>query len=221
MRTWLVACALLGLCATARADSTGLRLSPAEEHARLHVYAGLFGSGYLVAAQSTDYRRGYLDHGGGGGLFAGVRLDRLLAVEIDWRTTLNGENFAAARVTNLPLDGLVVTTVSLGARVYVPTGSMLEPYGLASAGYAVIMTDFVECPDCDSVFATGPAAALGGGLDVHLGRRLSAGLRMSGQVMHFGSDSFEKRFRVVGVEPSQTQATILSLATDAYATFHF
>jgi hypothetical protein len=188
---------------------------------RLHVYAGMFGSGLLVAAQATDYRRGYLGHGGGGGIFAGVRLSRLFSVEANLRATVNGEHFARARVTNLPLDGLVVTTIGVGGRVHWPTSWIVEPYGHASAGYAIITADFVDCPDCSAVFATGPQAELGGGVDLHLGRRLSAGVRVAGQVMHFGSDSFEARFRIESVQPSETRSTILSVATDVYAMFHF
>jgi hypothetical protein len=195
--------------------------APIDARARLHAYAGVFGSGYLVAAQATDYRRGYLGHGGGGGLLAGVRLSRLFSVEADLRTTINGEHFARARVTNIPLDRLVVTTIGLGGRVHWPTSSIFEPYGHASAGYAIVTADFVDCPDCDSVFATGPQAELGGGVDVHLGHHLSAGVRVAGQVMHFGSDSFEARFRIPSVQPSETRSTILSLATDLYAAFHF
>ena len=218
----LAACAALAVCALsagARADSTATAERPART--RVHAYAGLFGSGHLVAAQATDYRRGYLDHGGGGGLFAGVRLHRLFSVEANLRTTVNGEDFARARVTNLPLDSVLVTTVGLGGRVHWPTGGMLEPYGHASAGYALLLTDFAGCPDCDTVFATGPQAELGAGLDVQLLGRLSAGVRASGQVMYFGSDAFEMRFRQVPVEASRTQTTILSLATDAYAMWHF
>ncbi len=215
--------AAVALCApgAARADSAATAAHPPPARDRVHAYAGLFGSGYLVAAQSTDYRRGYLDHGGGGGLFAGVRLHRLFSVEANLRTTVNGENFARARVTNLPVDSLVVTTVGLGGRVHWPTDGLLEPYAHASAGYAIVLTDFAECPDCDTVFAKGPQAELGAGLDVQLTRQLSAGVRVGGQVMYFGSDAFEKRFRLVPVEASRTQTTILSLTTDAYAMWHF
>jgi hypothetical protein len=218
------ACVVLALCALsarAAADTAAVRRSSVESRGRLHAYAGLFGSTQLVAAQSTDYRRGYLDHGGGGGLFAGVRLNRLFSVEGNWRVTVNGEHLSAARVTNLPVDALIVTTWGVGARVHWPTGGIVEPYGHASAGYAAIMVSYVDCPDCPRVFATGPAAELGGGIDVHLGRRASVGLRLTGQLLHFGQDAFEKRFRQVGFEPSSTQATILSSATDLYAMFHF
>jgi hypothetical protein len=208
----LAAVALCALSGSARAE-------PAAD--RVHAYAGLFGSGVLVAAQSTDYRRGYLDHGGGGGLFAGVRLHRLFSVEANLRTTVNGENFARARVTNLPLDSLIVTTVGVGGRVHWPTAGLLEPYGHASAGYAIVLTDFAECPDCDTAFAKGPQGELGAGIDVQLHGRLSAGVRASGQVMYFGSDAFEKRLRQDPVEASRTRTTILSLTTDAYAMWHF
>jgi Outer membrane protein beta-barrel domain len=206
------------LASGARADSSDVR---ARHQERMHAYAGLFGSAYLVAAQATDYRRGYLDHGGGGGLFAGVRLNRRFSVEARVRATVNGEHFARARVTHLPLDALVVTTVGLGGRVHLPIGSAFEPYAAASAGYAVVVADFVDCPDCDAVFAKGPQAELGGGLDLHLSPRLSAGVRAGGQVLYFGHDSFEKRLREVELEPSQTRTAILSLATDAHASFHF
>ncbi|HYU14722.1 MAG TPA: hypothetical protein VEL05_01570, partial [Candidatus Acidoferrum sp.] len=115
--------AVLALCAmsaAARADSATVRRSSAGSRERLHAYAGLFGSTQLVAAQSTDYRRGYLDHGGGGGLFAGVRLNRLFSVEGNWRVTVNGQDLDAARVTNIPVEALIVTTWGLGARVHWP-----------------------------------------------------------------------------------------------------
>lgn len=215
MRAGALALCLVGwAAASAHADLI-------DERARLHVYAGMFGSAHLVTAQATDYRRGYLDHGGGGGLFGGVRLNRLFSIEANLRTTINGENFARARVTNIPIDAVVVTSLGVGGKLHVPTGTIFEPYGHASAGYALITADFVECPDCDTVFAGGPALELGAGVDVHLTRLISAGLRATGQVMHFGSDSFEKRLRLDGFQPSQTQTTILSFATDAYAAFHF
>jgi hypothetical protein len=206
---------------SANTESATPGSAPADSRGRLHVYAGLFGSAHLVAAQATDYRRGYLDHGAGGGVLAGVRLNRVLAVEAGWRTTANRENLSGARVTNLPLETMVVTTVTAGPRVYWPTGGAVEPYALFSLGYAAILTDFAGCPDCDTLFAGGPAAELGAGVDLRLGRHLSAGLRTSGQVVHFAGDSFEKRFRQADVEPSRTATTILSLATDAYAAFHF
>ncbi len=213
--TRVAALAAMVLCAL----SGSTRAEPAAD--RVHAYAGLFGSGILVAAQSTDYRRGYLDHGGGGGLFAGVRIHPLFSVEANLRTTVNGENFARARVTNLPLDSLIVNTVGVGGRLHWPTGGLLEPYAHASAGYAIVLTDFAECPDCDTVFAKGPQGELGAGVEVQLAGPLSAGVRVSGQVMYFGSDAFEKRFRLVPVEASRTRTTILSLATDAYAAWHF
>jgi opacity protein-like surface antigen len=218
----LAACAVVALgAASARADSGDVRASRAHRRDRAHVYAGLFGSAYLVAAQATDYRRGYLDHGGGGGLFGGVRLNRRFSVEAGVRTTVHGENFARARVTNLPLDRLVLTTLGVGGRLHLPTGTIFEPYAGAGAGYAIVAADFVECPDCDTVFAAGPQAELGAGVDVQVYGRISAGLRATGQVMYFGSDAFEKRLRVQGFEPSRTRTTILSMATDAYAAFHF
>jgi hypothetical protein len=220
----LAACALLALAALrapAMADSANGGSAPPDSRGRLHVYAGLFGSAHLVAAQATDYRRGYLDHGAGGGVLAGVRLNRLLAVEAAWRTTANRDDLDGARVTNLPLETMVVTAVTAGPRVYWPTDGPVEPYALFSLGYAAILTDFAGCPDCDTLFAGGPAAELGAGVDLRLGRHVSAGLRTSGQLLHFAGDSFEKRFRQADVEPSRTATTILSLATDAYAAFHF
>jgi hypothetical protein len=215
------ALAVMLLARDARGDAGGLLR--ADDRARLHVYAGLFGSAHLVAGQATDYRRGYLDHGGGGGAFAGVRLDRFWAIELSWRTTVNGEDFEAARVTNIPLEGLAVTTLGIGPRLYMPVPAewLVEPYAQASAGYSAVLVRFADCPDCDTVFARGPAAELGAGIDVRLGRRLTAGVRATGQLLHFGADAFEKRFRQAGFEPSHTQTTILSLATDAYAMFHF
>lgn len=197
------------------------RVEAPAARAPVHVYAGLLGSGVLVAAQATDYRRGYLGNGGGGGLFAGVRLGPHVSLELDGRVTVNRERFAAARVTNIAVDGLAVTTLTGGVRLHWPLGGILEPYGRIGAGYAAIVASYPDCAACDTVFATGPALELGGGVEVSLTRRFSVGARIGGQLLHFGEDAFERRLRQPDRTPSRTRTTILSATADLTAAFHF
>ena len=189
--------------------------------APVHLYAGLSGSGVAAVAQATDYRRGYLGNGGGGGLFAGVRLGPHVSLELDGRVTRNGERFAAARVTNIPVGGLAVTTLVGGIRLHWPLGGALEPYGRLGAGYAAIVASYPDCAACDTVFATGQAAELGAGVDLALTRRITVGVRAGGQLLHFGEDAFERRLRQPDRTPSRTRAAIFSATADLTAAFHF
>jgi len=184
-------------------------------------YAGTLGSADLVIRQDTDYRTGYLDHGGGGGLVAGIELGPVFAVELVARATANGQHLAAARVTNLPVAGLAVTTATLGVRLRVPTTGPIVPFGRLGIGYAAIMPVFVDCPSCDTVFTAGLAVEAGLGVDLAATAWLHVGAQASSQLLHFESDAFERRLRQAGSEPSMTHATITSVVCDVFAAVHF
>jgi opacity protein-like surface antigen len=220
---WLAATAAAAalVLAPRGAAADPARIETPAERAPVHVYAGLFGSGVVAVAQATDYRRGYLGNGGGGGLFVGVRLGPLVSIELDGRVTRNAERFAAARVTNIAVGGLAVTTLTGGVRLHWPLGGILEPYGRLGAGYAAIVASYPDCAACDTVFATGQAVELGGGVDVSVSERITVGVRAGGQLLHFGEDAFERRLRQPDRTPSRTRAAIFSATADLTAAFHF
>lgn len=220
-RAWLAAAAA-ALCLAPRGGAADPERAHAPAaRAPVHVYAGVFGAGVVAVAQATDYRRGYLGNGGGGGLFAGVRLGPLVSIELGGRVTWNQERFAAARVTNIAVGGLAVTTLTGAVRLDWPLGGIVEPHGRIGAGYAAIVASYPDCAACDAVFATGQAVELGGGVDVSVTDRITVGVRAGGQLLHFGEDAFERRLRQPGRTPSRTRAAIFSATADLTAAFHF
>jgi hypothetical protein len=202
---------LVGIGASARAETTPRR----------HVFVGVVGAGRVVVAQRTGYRQGYLGNGGGGGVVVGVRAQRWLSLDAELLTAVHAQRLAAARVTTLPIAGAALARASLGVRVHWPSGGRLEPYAGARLGLAATFLDFVDCPDCDRLFATGPAAELRGGVELALGRRLALGVSGGAELMHFAGDAFERRLRQAGFERSHTPTTIVSIAVGLDATAHF
>lgn len=160
---------------------------------RVHGYVGGYLQGFVVAAQVTDYNTGYLSHGGGGGLFGGIRLGPFFSLELDWGITYHDESFdTGGGTTTTFLDSLYLMTFTLNGKIHIPTRGPIEPYFQAGIGFAYIGASYGAggCLDCDSIFAKGPAFNIGGGLDFWMGPFFSLGGRLLYRGLYFTEDAF-------------------------------
>jgi hypothetical protein len=212
--TAVLACMLEGT--TARAEDQEAP-GASWDGQRLHV--GVFGSGYFVAGQWTDWRTGYLGHGGGVGLEAGFRPKWWVSFDLKWRFTLNQEDFAAARVTYFEVDRLYVTTVGGGPTFHWPFAPQWDAYSYVQLAYAVVGTSYQDCPECDSIFTRGWTGEVGVGLDFHLPSSISLGARVGAQVSRFRWDAFERRFRT-DVEQAR-ETLVLPVIIDLTVRYRF
>lgn len=160
---------------------------------RIHFYVGAELTGIGVLAQKTDATTGgYLGQGGGGGgLFAGVRLGPFFALELNWNITYHnvmqdylsyyGDYWSAFHLQTLELDG----------KVHIPTRGPIEPYIQAGVGFAFLGVSWDNSyydaygDSGGYVFASGPAFNIGGGLDFWLSPFFSLGGRVLYKGMRF------------------------------------
>jgi opacity protein-like surface antigen len=169
---------------------------------RFHPYAGAQLTGIGIIGQGTDYQTGgYLGTGGGGGgLFAGLRMGAFFALELNWNITYHqaAEDFTSWSAFQLQ-------TVELNGKVHIPTYGPVEPYVQAGIGFAFLGASWEDeigtvCTrsGCyyatergDYIFASGPAFNVGGGLDWWLSPFLTFGARILYKGMRFGDPTYK------------------------------
>jgi len=181
---------------------------------RTHAYFGGQLMGFIVAAQISDYTDGYLGHGGGGGLFGGIRLNPFVSLEGNWMMTFHDETFQTSRgETVVDLDSIYLMTFTLDAKFHIPTRGPIEPYFQAGVGFAYAGVTYPEGVNGDSVFAEGPVFNLGGGLDFWLGPWFSLGGRLLYRGIYFAEPNAN------GI--AEYSNYINGLSVDVNATIHF
>ena len=182
---------------------------------RLHGYIGAQLTGLIVVAQVTDYETGYLGHGGGGGIFGGVRFNPWLAIELNWNATYHDERFDAGSSTVIVLDSIYLMSITADAKIHIPTWGPIEPFIQAGIGFAYIGANYDDCIGCDSIFASGPAFNLGGGVDIWLGPHISVGGRMLYKGLYFNEDEFGRRSDL------SESNYVNGINIDAFLSYHF
>lgn len=179
---------------------------------RVHGYIGGQAGGMFVLAQVTDLTEGYLSHGGGAGLFGGIRLGPFVSLEANWTISFHDD-----ALTDRTLDSLYLMTITADAKIHIPTYGPVEPYFQAGVGFAYIGASYYDCAACDSIFAKGPAFNVGGGMDFWLGPWFSLGGRILYRGLYFSEF----------VNPSGTTTRISTsnfingVSVDVNGTFHF
>lgn len=134
---------------------------------------GLYVGGGLVGTVVADQQGGpeYLDNGGGVSLYGGIRLGRVLALELGWLGSFH--NPQTVDVGFGPeTDFLVLGGVTADAKIFFQTRSQAgEPF--IQGGLGVYFLDS-ENFGTDSV---GTGFQLGGGYNFFVGRNLDLGVR--------------------------------------------
>lgn len=177
---------------------------------RVHGYMGGQAGGMFVLAQVTDYTEGYLSHGGGAGLFGGLRLGPFVSLELNWTISFHDD-----ALTQKYLDSLYLMTVTADAKIHIPTYGPVEPYFQAGVGFAYIGATYYDCTACDSIFAKGPAFNVGGGMDFWLGPWFSIGGRILYRGLYFNEDAYGR------VSNAAKSNFVNGISVDVNGTFHF
>jgi hypothetical protein len=179
---------------------------------RPHMYAGGQLMGYGIATQVTDYRTGYLGHGGGGGLFLGGRISPYFSLEGNWMMTFHDETFETVNTTVIDIDAIYLMSFTLDGKVHIPTFGPLEPYFQGGLGYALVGATY-NAGTGDSVFANGLAVHLGGGVDFWANPWLSFGGRLLYRGIYLAEPNYDG---------GQTYDNFVNgFSLDVNATFHF
>ena len=176
---------------------------------RFHAYAGGHLGGLVIMNQAVgDQGVGFLGHGGGGGLFGGLRLSPFLSVEANWAISYHDETLGQSTY----LDSIYLMSITADAKIHIPTRGPAEPYFQAGIGFAYIGASYGDgAPIDDSVFAKGPAFNVGGGVDLWLGPHFSVGGRVLYKGLYFNEAG--------GAADSSN--FVSGVALDVLGAFHF
>jgi hypothetical protein len=133
------------------------------------VYLGGALVGALIVNQantdSTDPN--FIDHGGGGQLFLGVRIAPMFALEFGYAQTAH--NTVADSYGNV-VDYLALHALTLDAKIIFPNRSNVRPYIQGGVGYYALTQGYADA-------TSGGGFQLGGGVDIWLNPWWSLGGR--------------------------------------------
>lgn len=188
---------------------------------RFHFYVGLQGSALVVVDQSSGAGAAgpgeFLGHGGGGGLFAGLRMGRWFALELNWAMTYH--NFYEeydAYWDYYEWSALHLQTMTLDGKLHIPTWGIVEPFVQAGVGFSFAGVSFGDdYSQEDYNYASGVAFNVGGGLDIWLGPFITLGGRILYRGMAFGEPSIDARGRTT------YRNYVSGVALDANVAAHF
>lgn len=194
---------------------------------RLHGYLGGQVMGMPILAQSGEHD--YLGTGGGGGLFGGVRLSPFFSLELNWTFTYHnvtdesywstywyGPGYYESSYVNA-WSALFVQTLTLDAKIHIPTYGPVEPYVQAGVGGTFLGASWGDdYYEGDFLITSGPMFNLGGGLDIWLSPFFSVGGRILYRGMRFG----EPRQDPKSGEAKYTNY-VNAVSIDLNATLHF
>ena len=184
---------------------------------RIHGYAGGQVMAMPILFQGVE-GIGALGPGGGGGLFGGVRLGPMVALEVNWTMTVHDESYSEGPYTLVTEIGAIhVQTVTADFKLHIPSRGPIEPYFQIGGGYA--MMGFMEYEYPSAFFATGPTFEIGGGLDFWLSPFVSVGGHLLYRGMYFSAAAH-------GINTSNGLVVadsnfLNALSLDINATLHF
>ncbi|HEY3355453.1 MAG TPA: outer membrane beta-barrel protein [Polyangia bacterium] len=143
------------------------RLNPAID--RPGVSLGFAGMGNFVVNQANAPVNGFIDQGGGFGIFVGFRVAPMLALELGYALNIHNPVQDPSGVT---IDALLLHAGTFDLKLIIPTPSNVRPFLQVGIG----VYELASYADSTN-YVTGVGFQLGGGLDVWLNRGLSIGVR--------------------------------------------
>jgi hypothetical protein len=132
------------------------------------VYLGLAGMGNFVINQANAPVTGFIDQGGGFGLFLGGRLAPMFALELGYSLNIH----TPVDQGGVTVDALLLHAWTLDAKVIFPNRSNVRPY--FQIGFGVY--ELASYAD-STLYRNGIGFQIGGGLDFWLNRFWSIGFR--------------------------------------------
>jgi hypothetical protein len=133
------------------------------------LYAGVGVAATRVLRQ--DGGAELLEHGGGLTLYAGLRVNRSLALELGWMGSLHNP-VAVSTAFGEDIDYLVLNGFTADAKLYLGASNPnMEPYLQAGLGAYLLDSEYFGTQ------STGTGFQAGGGFDFRIGSRLLLGLR--------------------------------------------
>ncbi|MDY0003338.1 MAG: outer membrane beta-barrel protein [Polyangia bacterium] len=141
---------------------------------RSGAYLGISGMGNIVLNQANAPVNGFIDQGGGLGLFLGWRIMPMFALELGYAVNFHNPVQDPNGVT---VDALVLHAFTLDGKLIFPNRSIVRPFLQLGLGIYELAT-YAD----NTFYRNGIGLQLGGGLDVWLGRTLSIG----GRILYHG-----------------------------------
>lgn len=183
---------------------------------RVHGYVGGQFMGMAIVHQAIpDAQIGYLGHGGGGGVYGGIRLGRFISLEANLMATVHDEQWQDHYSTVIAFESLYLMSFTADVKLHVPTRGRLEPFFQGGLGFAFIGANYpARYSNYDSVFASGLAFNVGGGLEFFAGSWISVGGRLLYRGFRFGEPT-----PTAGI-PRYTNF-VNGVSLDFFGTIHF
>lgn len=170
----LLMMAVLGAGIMASAGPAAARYGYGSPIDRGGAYLGISGMGNFVLNQSNAPVDGFIDQGGGLGLFFGWRFAPMFALELGYAVNFhNPVQYPDGAI----VDSLVLHAFTLDGKLIFPNRSIVRPFLQLGLGIYELAT-YAD----NTFYRNGIGLQLGGGLDVWLGRSLSIG----GRILYHG-----------------------------------
>jgi hypothetical protein len=168
----------------------------------------------IVLGQQLDSQDvGLVGHGGGFGLFGGVRLGRWVSLELNWTYTAHDESWEGGYSPDL----LQIQTITGDFKLHIPTRGRIEPFVQAGAGFGFMGVNGDYYHE-GYIFQSGPTFSLGGGLDLWLGPWFTLGGRVLYRGIYFG-ESYDVVHQ--GSTRRAAENFINGVTVDVNLAFHF
>ncbi len=181
---------------------------------RPHGYIGVDGLGFATLGTVTSANAGYLDSGGGVGLFVGGRVSPVVSLEGTWDTTWHGQNYPGVGGGSA-VNGFYLMSFGGAIRLNIPTEGMLEPYLRLGAGYSFVGARWAPAYNYSSVFAHGLDVVGGIGLELYAGPYFSLGGQVNSRGYWFNNPNVPA---FSGLDDAQQYVSVLGFALSG--TFH-
>lgn len=168
----LVACLIASVAWTMTPTEAHAQYRPHSRTVHVAPHGWYLGAG-AVATRILNQEGGneLLNHGGGVSLFAGMRLNRSLALEAGWIGTMhNPEQVSTDFGTDT--DYLVLNGFTADAKIFLGTRNpRMEPYIQAGVGLYLLDSEYFGAQ------STGTGFQAGGGLDFKMSRNVDLAVR--------------------------------------------
>ncbi len=195
---------------------------------RPHFYVNAELTGLAILGQQLD-DVGTISHGAGFGIGLGVRTGRWVSIEGNWTFTAHDEIWSDGEYEFWEIDSHQIQTVTLDAKIHIPTWGRAEPFFQVGVGWAFFGLSGFD-PYYDSfnhpyMYTNGPTFSVGGGGEIWFGPHFSLGIKALYRGMYFGESEYSIRAvnREQKREESLTAASnfINALSLDLFGTVHF
>jgi hypothetical protein len=178
---------------------------------RTHAYLGAQLVGMAVLGQQLD-NVGTLGHGGGFGLYAGIRFNPWVGLEGNWTWTFHDESWVGPGPDNEPVEftwanSHQIHTLTADLKIHIPTWSRVEPFLQVGGGWAFFGLSgwdeyYGPSPD-GGLYTSGPTFNAGGGITYWIGPHFTLGGRLLYRGMYF----MEPRYDIPGPDGNPIHTT--------------